>query len=101
MAPTETLRAVQTGCAFLTRETVSGAIFTPEDLSPEHLALARTADEFFAREVEPGPAAIRHQDYAAARSVLCKAAEPGLTAIQFPERSGGMELDLPSVLRVA
>ena len=95
--PAKTLR----GCAFLTEETEAGRVFTAEDLSPEHLAIARTTDEFFAKEVEPNLEAIRHQDHAVARGVIKKASELGLTAIQFPERFGGMELDLASVMLVA
>ncbi len=101
MVSTELPLAYLRGCAFLTEETTPAQVFTAEDLSPEHLAVARTTDEFFANEVEPNLEAIRHQDHAAARRVLRKAAELGLTAIQFPERFGGMELDLASVLLVA
>lgn len=89
------------GCAFLTEDADAASVFTAEDLSPEHLAVARTTDEFFANEVVPNLEAIRNKDYAVARGVMRKAAEMGLTAIQFPERFGGMELDLASVMLVA
>ena len=89
------------GCAFLTEDANLASVFTAEDLSPEHLAVARTTDEFFANEVVPNLEAIRNKDYAVARRVMRKAAELGLTAIQFPERFGGMELDLASVMLVA
>jgi len=71
-------------------------IFTPEDLSEQHLAIARAVDEFWAKEVEPNLPAILDQKPGAARAVLEKAAELGLTAISVPERFGGMELDLAS-----
>ncbi len=101
MVPTETLTPALRGCAFLTEDTEPGALFTVEDLTPEHLAIARTTDEFFANEVEPNLEAIRHQDHATARRVLRKAAELGLTGVPIPERFGGMELDLASVMLVA
>ena len=101
MVPTETAVLPLRGCAFLTEDTEPWQVFTAEDLSPEHLAIARTTDEFFAKEVEPNLETIRHQDQAMVRSLLRKSAELGLTAVQFPERFGGMELDLASVMLVA
>jgi alkylation response protein AidB-like acyl-CoA dehydrogenase len=89
------------GCSFLTTKPEAASIFTAEDLSSEHLSIARTTDEFFAKDVEPELEAIRHQDHAAARRVLRKASALGLTAMQFPERFGGLELDLASVMLVA
>jgi alkylation response protein AidB-like acyl-CoA dehydrogenase len=101
MVPTETLSRVLRGCAFLTESTEPSAVFTAEDLTAEHLAIARTTDEFFANEVEPNLEAIRDKDYATARRVLRKAAELGLTGVPIPERFGGMEMDLASVMLVA
>ena len=76
-------------------------IYTAEDLSAEHLAIARTTDQFVVNEVEPNLEAIRRQESGVARRVLSKAAEVGLTAIHIPEKFGGMEMDLASVLIVA
>ncbi|HWE51015.1 MAG TPA: acyl-CoA dehydrogenase family protein [Bryobacteraceae bacterium] len=101
MVPTETLTPALRGCAFLTESTEPAAVFTAEDLTPEHLAIARTTDEFFVNEVEPNLEAIRGKDYATARRVLRKAAAIGLTAVPIPERFGGMEMDLASVMLVA
>jgi len=42
--------------------------------------------------------AIRQQTPGVALSVLRKAAELGLAAIPIPEKFGGMEMDLPSVM---
>ena len=89
------------GCAFLTEDADTASVFTAEDLSPEHLAIARTTDDFFTNEVEPNLEAVRAKDYAVVRGILRKAAGLGLTSIQFPERFGGMELDLSSVMLVA
>jgi alkylation response protein AidB-like acyl-CoA dehydrogenase len=86
------------GGAFLIEQRAPDEIFTPEDLTEQHLAIARTVDEFWAREVEPNLSAILDQKPGVARAVLDKAAELGLTAISIPERFGGMELDLASEL---
>ncbi|HYA18606.1 MAG TPA: acyl-CoA dehydrogenase family protein [Bryobacteraceae bacterium] len=96
-----TLTSPAQGCAFLTHAPEPASLFTPEDLSPEHRAIARTTDEFFANEVVPHLEAIRHRDPELTRRIMRKSAEIGLTGVQIPERFGGMELDLASVMLVA
>src|SRR5580693_4165058 len=86
------------GGAFLIEDRAPHEIFTAEDLNEEHLAIARTVDDFWANDVEPHLEAIRQQSPGVALSVLRKAAELGLAAIPIPERFGGMEMDLPSVM---
>jgi alkylation response protein AidB-like acyl-CoA dehydrogenase len=76
-------------------------IFTPEDFTEEHRAIARTTDEFWKNEVEPHLEAIQHQEPGVAVSVLRKSGELGLTAVTVPEKFGGMEMDLTSVMIVA
>jgi len=88
------------GGEFLIEDLAPQEIFTAEDLSEEHLAIAHTTDEFWAKEVEPNLEAIRQQKPGVALAVLRKAAELGLTAISIPEEFGGMEMDLPSLLIV-
>jgi alkylation response protein AidB-like acyl-CoA dehydrogenase len=90
-----------TGGAFLIEDRQPHEVFTPEDLTEEHRAIARTADEFWERDVEPHLEAIHHGDHDAAVRVLRKSAELGLTAILTPERYGGMELDLTSAIVAA
>ena len=84
------------GGSFLLEERAPAEIFTAEDLSEQHLAIARTVDEFWGREVEPNLPAIRRQEPGVVRGVLQKAGAIGLTAIGIPEEFGGMELDLAS-----
>jgi alkylation response protein AidB-like acyl-CoA dehydrogenase len=86
------------GGAFLIEDRMPHEVFTAEDLTEEHLAIARTVDEFWANEVEPHLELIRQQKPGVALGVLRKSAELGLTAIAIPERFGGMEMDLPSVM---
>ena len=88
------------GGAFLIEEREPNEIFSAEDLSEEHLAIARTVDQFWANDVEPHLEAIRQQKPGVALQILRKSAELGLTAIPIPERFGGMEMDLPSVMVV-
>ncbi|MBM3773764.1 MAG: acyl-CoA dehydrogenase [Acidobacteria bacterium] len=89
------------GGAFLLEPRSPEEIFTPEDFTSEHLAIARTAEEFWKQEIEPHLEEIHQLAPGAALSVLRKAAELGLTAISIPERFGGMELDLASAVIVA
>jgi alkylation response protein AidB-like acyl-CoA dehydrogenase len=89
------------GGSFLIEERAPADIFTPEDLSEEHLAIARTADEFWAKEVVPQLEAIQHQEPGVAVRVLRKSAELGLTSIAIPEAYGGLELDLASAMIAA
>jgi len=86
------------GGAFLIEDRAPNEIFTPEDLSEEHLAIARTVDQFWMNEVEPHLEAIRQQKPGVALEVLRKSADLGLAAIAIPEKFGGMEMDLPSVM---
>jgi len=86
------------GGAFLVEARSPGEIFTPEDLTEEHLAIADTVDDFWVNEVEPHLEEIRQQKPGVALNILRKSAELGLTAIAIPEEFGGMEMDLPSVM---
>jgi acyl-CoA dehydrogenase len=89
------------GGSFLIAAQTPAEVFTPEDLTPEHHAIARTARELFDKEVEPNVDAIQHGDLDLSVRVLRKAAELGLEAVLTPERYGGMEMDLTSALIVA
>jgi alkylation response protein AidB-like acyl-CoA dehydrogenase len=101
MATAEAVLPKTTGGAFLIEETAPAQIFTLEDLSDEHLAIAKTAEEFFNKEVQPNLEGIVHMEPGLALRLLRKSAELGLTAIAIPEKFGGMELDLASALVAA
>ncbi len=89
------------GGAFLIQESLPEQVFTPEDFTDEHRAIARTTEEFWAKEVAPNVEAIQHHEPGVAVSVLRKSAELGLTAVLLPEKFGGMEMDLASAMIVA
>ncbi len=94
--PATTALPLTRGGSFLIEDRAAAEIFTAEDLSEQHRAIARTVDEFWGREVEPNLPAIRQQERGVVRDVLRRAAAIGLTAIGIPEEFGGMELDLAS-----
>jgi alkylation response protein AidB-like acyl-CoA dehydrogenase len=89
------------GTAFLLEESAPQDIFTPEDLSEEHLAIGRMVEEFWANEVEPNLPAIREKKPGVAMAVLRKSVELGLTGMAIPEEYGGMAMDLPSLMVTA
>ena len=89
------------GGAFLLENVTPEAVFTPEDFTPEHRAIAKTTEEFWTRDIAPHLAAIRDQQYAVAAGVLKKSAAAGLLGVVIPERFGGMEMDLTSMMIVA
>ena len=89
------------GGAFLIEDRAPEEIFTAEDLSDQHHAIARTTDEFWAQDVVPNLEGIRRHEPGLARKVMEKAAELGLLGIPIPEKFGGMELDLASAMVVA
>lgn len=95
---TTTLVSPSKGLGFLLEETHPADVFTPEDLTEEHLAIGRMVDEFWAHEVEPNLPAIRQKAPGLALEILRKSAKLGLTAISIPEAYGGMEMDLPSLM---
>jgi len=76
-------------------------VFTPEDFTAEHRAIARATDDFWTREVEPNLEAIQQQDFDVLKRTLRKSAELGLVGVLLPEQYGGMELDLVSSMIVA
>ncbi len=98
---TDTPRKTTRGTAFLIEESTPQDVFTPEDLSEEHLAVGRMVDEFWANEVEPNLPAIREKKPGVAMAVLRKSVELGLTAMTIPEEYGGMAMDLPSLMVTA
>jgi len=89
------------GGAFLLERRAPEEIFTPEDFTPEHHAIAKTTEQFFNNEVAPHVDEINHQDHALAAQILKKSAALGLTAVVLPEKFGGMEMDLTSMMVVA
>jgi alkylation response protein AidB-like acyl-CoA dehydrogenase len=89
------------GGSFLIEPTTAEQLFSPEDFTDEHRAIARTTEEFWTKEIAPNVDAIQHQEPGVAVAVLRKAGELGLTSVHLPEKYGGMEMDLTSAMLVA
>ncbi len=98
---TDIPRKTTKGTAFLLEDSSPQDVFTPEDLSEEHIAVGQMVDEFWANEVEPNLPAIREKKPGVAMAVLRKSVELGLTAMTIPEEYGGMAMDLPSLMVTA
>jgi butyryl-CoA dehydrogenase len=101
VATTTTAIPKTKGGAFLIESRAAEEIFTPEDFTEEHQAIARATEEFWASEVAPKIEALQHQEPGVGAALLRKSAGLGLTAVTVPERYGGMELDLVSSMIVA
>ncbi len=89
------------GGSFLLASSTPEEIFSPEDFTEEHRAIARTTEEFWNKEVAPNVDAIQHQDTGLTISILRKSGQLGLTGVILPEKFGGMEMDLTSAMIVA
>src|SRR6202451_3827343 len=94
----KTARKTTKGTAFLIEDSEPQDIFTPEDLSEEHLAVGHMVEEFWTNEVEPNLPAIREKKPGVAMAVLRKSVALGLTGMAIPEEYGGMAMDLPSLM---
>ena len=101
MATATEIHTAKKGAGFLLEDVSPDQVFTREDLSEEHIAIGRTVEDFWANEVEPNLPAIREKQPGVALEVLRKSARLGLLGISVPEKFGGMEMDLPSVMVVA
>src|ERR1700722_13843503 len=89
------------GGGFLIEPTLPEQLFSPEDFTDEHRAIARTTEEFWVKEIAPNVDAIQHQEPGVAVSILKKSGKLGLPAVVIPEKFGGMEMDLTSAMIVA
>jgi alkylation response protein AidB-like acyl-CoA dehydrogenase len=101
MAATTLTPTKHQGGSFLLEPTSPAEVFTPEDFTEEHRAIARTTEEFWTKEVAPNVDAIQHQEPGVAISILRKSGKLGLTGVILPEKFGGMEMDLTSAMIVA
>jgi len=88
------------GGEFLLESQSPEQVFTPEDFTEEHHAIAKTTEEFWDREIAPHLEEIQHQQFDVLKKILRKSAGLGLTAVFLPEKYGGMEMDLTSMVLV-
>jgi alkylation response protein AidB-like acyl-CoA dehydrogenase len=91
-------KRVLKGGSFILEDHDSKEIFTPEDLTDEHLMIAQTARDFTQKEILPHDEEIEAKDFELTKNLLEKAGELGLLSIDIPEKYGGAGLDLLSSL---
>jgi alkylation response protein AidB-like acyl-CoA dehydrogenase len=91
-------KKVLQGGSFILEDHDAREVFSPEDLSDEHLMIAQTAREFTEKEVMPRDEELEAKKYEVHRELLMKAGELGLLSIDIPEKYGGAGLDLLSSL---
>ncbi len=89
------------GGEFLIRESSPEEIFTPEDFTEQHLMIAQTTNDFVEKEVIPKLDEIEEQNWEVTLSLMRKAGEIGLLAVDIPEEYGGLGLDKTSSMLVA
>jgi alkylation response protein AidB-like acyl-CoA dehydrogenase len=89
------------GGAFLLETRTPEEVYSPEDFTDEHRAIAKTTEDFWNKEVAPNVEAIQHGDKALAIAIVKKSAQLGLTAVTVPEKFGGMEMDMVAQMVVA
>ncbi len=92
--------SVPVGSAFLI-DPVPEDIFTPEDFTGEQRAMARTAEEFIDNEVIPRIAEIEEKKPGVVPTLLKRAGDIGLLAIEVPEAYGGLGLDKATAMLVS
>jgi alkylation response protein AidB-like acyl-CoA dehydrogenase len=81
------------GGSFLTDDITAAEIYTPEDFSEEHLMIAKTTEDFVAKEVVPQLEKMEDHEFEISRKLLTKAGELGLLGADVPEEYGGLGLD--------
>ena len=89
------------GGYFLLEQATPESVFSPEYFTTEHRAIAKTTEEFWNREIAPHLDEIQHQNFDVLKCVLRKSAELGLTAAFLPEKYGGMEMDLATMMIIS
>jgi alkylation response protein AidB-like acyl-CoA dehydrogenase len=89
------------GGSFLLEDRLPAEVFTPEDLSPEQLQIAETADRFVREQLLPAADRIEAKEPGAMREMLRQAADLGFTAVDIPEEYGGLGLDKTTSALVA
>ena len=81
------------GGSFLIEERTPEEVFTPEDFTEQHLLIAQTAEEFANKEIVPSIEKLEQKQFAAARELVRKAGELGLSGVDVPEQYGGTQMD--------
>lgn len=81
------------GGEFLITDAQPDEVFTPEDFDKEHQLIAKSAEEFGVKELEPRREELEQVNPELVRILLKKAGELGFLGVDMPEIYGGSELD--------
>src|ERR1700758_3531054 len=81
------------GGSFLIEACSPENVFTPEDFTDQHKLIAQTAEEFAANEIVPHIERLERKDFSLLRSLVKKAGDLGLSAVDTPEAYGGLQMD--------
>jgi butyryl-CoA dehydrogenase len=81
------------GGSFLIEEHTTDQVFTPEDLTEEHLQIVQTTQEYAKNEILPNAEKIEHKEFEVTRALLRKACEIGIANVDIPEQYGGSDMD--------
>jgi alkylation response protein AidB-like acyl-CoA dehydrogenase len=99
--PTTTETTILRGGEWLIQPSEGGSVFTPERLTDEHRLIARTAQDFVAKEVLPNIDQLETKDWALSRELVKRGAALGLLGVDVPEAYGGLGLDKVTSLVVS
>ena len=81
------------GGSFLIENRTPAEVFTPEDFSEEQRQIAETTSQFAANEVLPAADQLEAKNFEVTRSLLKKAGDLGLMAVDIPEEYGGLAMN--------
>lgn len=81
------------GGAFLVEDATGKDIITPEDFTEEHRMIAKTTEDFVAKEVLPLVEKLENHEFDNSVALLKKAGALGLLSADIPEAYGGLALD--------
>jgi alkylation response protein AidB-like acyl-CoA dehydrogenase len=88
------------GCEFLVEEPINTVAVYPEGFTEEHRMLAKTAEDFAEKEILPNAPLMDQHNYEVTKQLLKRAGELGFTAVDIPEKYGGLGLDKISSMLV-
>lgn len=81
------------GGQWLLEPSPPGDVYTPERFTEEHRLMARSVRTWLQHEVEPVDGRLEQKDLPLLKSVLRKAADLGIFAVDVPADYGGLESD--------
>lgn len=81
------------GGSFMISGPVPDSVFVPEQMTEEHLMIAKTAERFVENDVRPEVDRIEKQDFTITTALLKKAGDLGLLGHSIPESYGGLGMD--------